>query len=512
MATLLQALALLSCILYASSEKKICVDSIDINSQTIVYSNATNQDTFTQNIAPFLDEISIETMIILLNFTVSSNVNGNESRIYQVSKTSLCYLVSPELIDLMTFDALAVVERTQLISINIHSFAICANQSWEKLLLKAFNVDEAHGFARLVQQNEASNQTYYSAIVSSGLLMFMPLGLTSLFALFVVLLPIVGTTASRKCASLTNRHHFQHCLGALSQVFASIRILNVGVYAIYLVYMFLNAVCYFLNLGRTSEVLASQYSVPPFASNLIFLLLTVCVSFLSGLCFRGNDQKQCSCVFQTSIACNFALASAGLYHFLFLLLVLVEDFNTAFSSILIKVTFILSLYTLFPTALQHYRVAKARKQFCSLWFVLSLLTVVPFLYSVTLIGAKDLFNAGHLYIATKFWFAVVLFMTLLVWTVCFFMLASAFKRTSHPSSHKQSENNQQNGPKEGIRTITDAEKVPHDPTTSRALVVASRKPEYCSTGSFTDHFVPPVVMVYLKGTSKKKRKRPSEFV
>ena len=109
-----------------------------------------------------------------------------------------------------------------------------------------------------------------------------------------------------------------------------------------------------------------------------------------------------------------------------------------------------------------------------------MITVVPFLYALTIIGAKDLFNAGYVYITTKFWLTVVLFMTALTWTFCLFMLASAFKQKG-PSRHKCPENSVKDG------TSADPEK---------ALVTASTVP--ARSGSVAQHFVTPVAMVYLE--------------
>ena len=359
MTALLKALALLACVLQCT-RADVCVESIDINSGSILYLDG-NEDSFTQDVAHFMDEISTETMVVLFTITVPSSENGNESRKYELSKTHLCYYASPELVDLMTFNALKLVDRTLQISLDVRTFTTCGNKSWEKIFHDAFALNEEDGFVRLLQE---SNQTYRDEAISSGLLVYMSLSVTALFATFVVILPIVRAT-------------------------------------------------------------------------------------------------------QANTACTITLTTTVLYPFSFLLLALVEDFSTAFSSLLIQATVLICINTF-----EYYRIARSTKQFCKLWCMLSLIAVVPFLYTLTIIGSKDLFNAGYVYITTKFWLAVVLFATIITWIFCFFMLVAAFKPKHTTRRRASSKNNS--------RDSTDPEK---------GLLAASKVP--ARSGSVSQQFVIP---------------------
>ena len=388
----------------ASSESELCIQSINVNSWKIVYSDINNT---VQDIHP-VDEISAETAMVLLTITAPSTDNGNESRLYQVSKIYLCYYVPPELLDLMAFHALKLVKRTQQTSLDVRTFTICGNESWENLLYDAFALDKNDGFVRRLQIN---NQTYYSSILNSGMLLFMSLGLISFVVVFHVVLPFLDTiTASLK---------YHRPAGSSRRVINS---LNIGFCALYFGYTMFGTTSYYYHFDGALD----QY-ITSFTGNAVFLLSAVFSSFLGSLlCSRHRHRDRPFT--RISHASSVALTTAVLYHSVFLLLVLVEDFSTSSSSTAILITIIMCTYTLFPAALRHYETASSTRQILRLCFSLALSGAVPFLYTTTIIGAFYPFNAGNVYIATKSWLAAVLFLTALAWFSCLFIFVSAFKQ------------------------------------------------------------------------------------
>ena len=407
-------LVLSTCILHANSaslsESDACVSSIDINSRTVTYSDLRN-NALSQDTDHFYDDISTETVIVLFTIIMPSRKNGKESRLYQVSKTNLCYHFSPHLVDLMSFKALNLVERTRQMSLDVSTFTTCTNQSWEKLLQEAFRL-EKEGSVRLLHAN---NQTsYYSHFITSGLLLFMSLGLICIFAVDVF--DLVVPTLVAFARSFWSKQEDQSLPSAVIRVLATMNSLNVGFYTLYFAYILFHLCLYYTNLDGISEQFENDHKVSPFTTNAVFLVFTEFMSFLFGLYSRRVCER-----FSISTACSTALATAVLYHFAFFLVVLIEDFLTAFTSLLTLTTVLVCAYTLVPAVVQ-YRVVK----FGNFYMLIYLSAVVPFLYGVTILGAKDLFNAGYVYIATKFWFAVVLFLTTVTWTFCFIWLALAF--------------------------------------------------------------------------------------
>ena len=101
---------------------------------------------------------------------------------------------------------------------------------------------------------------------------------------------------------------------------------------------------------------------------------------------------------------------------------IVEDFVTAVSSLLIRAPALVCVYTLIPAAFRYYKVTKSTKRYLG-----SMLPVIPAACFSLFIGGEVVLNPGHVYVATQFWLAGVLFMTTLTWTIWFFVLASAFK-------------------------------------------------------------------------------------
>ena len=391
-------LLLSSCILLAhvdlSSASDVCLESIDMKSGIIVYSDANND---AQDIANLVD---IETLIVLLKITVPSSENGtNESRWYQVSDTGLCYYLSPELLDLMTFNALKLTERIQKISLDVRTFSTCANKPWEKVLHDAFSLNE-YGFARLLQTKK---QTIYKVIVGSGVLVFMSLAFTSFIIVYVFVVPVQGAiTASQN----------------LNQMLPIVNALSPVVYWCYLSYTTYHTTFFYLNLASTSEPFIEDYILSFTVNAIVLPFYTVSWAILSALIyFQGTLWDR------ISTGCSTALMAAAVYHVTFLLLALVEDFATALSSILIQTTALVFLYTLIPTALRFYWINSTRKV-CSL-------PLIPVVYLLLYFSGKDVLYTGQ-YVATGFWLAVVLFMTSLTWTFCFFELVSAFKQRDIP--------------------------------------------------------------------------------
>ena len=99
-------LALSACSLQAqavlSSERDFCVHSINMNFGTIVYFDESH---LKQDIQYF-DGINTEAVMVILALTLPSTDDVEGTRVYQVSKTRLCYYVSPQLLDLMSFYSL----------------------------------------------------------------------------------------------------------------------------------------------------------------------------------------------------------------------------------------------------------------------------------------------------------------------------------------------------------------------------------------------------------------------
>ena len=442
---LLQVLAISACLLHAhtalSSETDVCVESIDMYSGTIVYSNE-NHSQFIE----YFDNVCFEDVMVIISVTAPSGVDVNETRTYQVSKTYLSLQVSLHLIDLMSFSALNLVERTQETSVYVPTFVTCANESWQKLLYDGFVAGKGDGFARLLQ---ACNVTLYDTILTSGMLYLALLGTTSVLAMYVVLFLILDVnTASVTCDKQSSRHP-----GALSGVFATTHSLNLGIYTVYLAYILFCTVSYYVNLADESALLAyyhKQYIVTPYASNAVTLSTTVCLSYLVGLRVQIPRQRF-SCILKVGTACSVSLSTAAFYHLPFLLLVLFDDSITAFCSLLFLATVLVCAYTLIAAAVQLYRVVKSTSRFFALC---TLLVLIPLSYFVTIKAGKPLFNAGYVYLATEFWLVVVLFVTTLTWILCFYMLASAFKRKGSPLSCPQNrmQDDASADPEEGLTT------------------------------------------------------------
>ena len=412
---LLQVLVVSACILHshavAPSEGDLCVESINVNSWTIVYSDP-NQDIIQD--AYSLDEITTETVVALLAFTAPSRENGTESRVYQVSKTHLCHFVSPQFLDLMTFYSLRLAERTKQVSLDIRTFTTCANKSWENLLYDSFALDERDGFVRLLKEPE---KPYYYAILDSGVMFFIALSALCLFVMFVIILPASFYALANYAERQTRGRP-----GILIQVLTTINWLNVVVLPLYLAYTTFCMVSYYAHFDGTIaplEIPYKNYTIAPFSINALYLCMSVCISFIAGF-FYGVTVDYLTPI---SAACTIALASTLFYHLTFLLLALVDDFATALSAILVRTTALFFFYTLLPAAWQYRRSAKSAVHFCHFWL---LLLVVPFLYA-TLILSKGHFDARHVYTASASWSVFVLCMSITTWVLCSCMLTKVFR-------------------------------------------------------------------------------------
>ena len=393
-----------------------CVESISIDPGTIDYL-VVNDAKCSQIIEHFDNQVLKETVVTLINITEPYGEKENDSRVYihQVGRIFWASSVSPELMDLMTFNVLHLVKRTQQISLDVRTFNTCGNSSWETLLLDAFAPDNGHGFVTSFQSNY---QTFYSLVLSSGLPVFALLGMSSMVLVFSVIVNI--TSPNDPPADNSHRRP-----GSLSLILATTTSMDVVFFALYVAYIVFGAISYYTNLDGLSSLFLNRHVLSPFSSNALSLVSLAVFSPIASMLLMIKESRGTSPWTRICTACTTTMTTVLVYHSPFILAMLIEDFLSAFTFLLIRTTVFSSAYMVAPLVALYAKPTNRIR--CSL-YVIVIWTVAMSIYTFIIIQAKEWFNGDRVYTASQSWMAIVLFWTVLPWSFFFALLAPAFCR------------------------------------------------------------------------------------
>ena len=311
---------------------------------------------------------------------------------------------SPELWDALTFNALLAKKRIATYHVQLPSIQACPELSEElgnedviaDLLL---GILHEQSYVKQLEQT-LHNKSCYEAVSDSGVFLFMPLGLVSIFYVFVVF-PCVRNHVLKQ---LQKRGPLSTFFRRLSTVKDGVHLASVMVLASLVVFWTYNAARYYTSSPNSpwNLVATNETPITPFTVNLAFLFLTLLISFVASLGFhrpsRGalketGTRRSCTgyCVVSCfGSACLIALVTCLTYHSLFLLVSVVLDWTTAVSNLTTWITIIIMIYLAIPMVLHQLHVTRATRQYGPLVLVFTLASTTPGLYYACLIGFDNL--------------------------------------------------------------------------------------------------------------------------
>ena len=362
------------------------------------------------------------------------NISTPTARHLYVAATSKVFLsFSPDLWDALTFNVLSAKNRIAAYHVRLPSSQDCPELSEElrpenaiATLLRDSLHDDEQIYVRQLEQT-SHNKSYYEAVSNSGVFLFMPLGLMSIFYVFVVL-PFARNHVQKRMRSRKKPGpSMVTLLRRLSTIEDGVHLASTMVLASFVIAWAFNAACYYTLPPHSARNVAGTKETPigPFTVNLAFLFLTIFISFMGSLGFqRLSRGKTRGAVKKTRRSCYYVVSCFGeaslvvlvtclAYQSLFLLISVMLDWRTAVSNLTSLITVITMLYLAFPTVLHQLYIARVTQQCGILVLVFILTSATPLLYYVCLIGFDHLLREEDCSAVTTAQLTVVLALSLL---------------------------------------------------------------------------------------------------
>ncbi len=241
-----------------------------------------------------------------------------------------------------------------------------------------------------------------TTLQSSEVFLFMSMGLLSIFMVFITLPFAIVTGNSCQCCKKRNQKlQVELYLKALS-------LISGVLFCAFLIYWVLFSVYYYTG-DTTAKVLFPGLVLVPFSINLIFYTLSGTVSFIGGLFFSkcsmvGTEALRLSRCHRLGFGLLSLTLSASVYHFLFVVLALLQDAVTVTSFLVIFGTVLLLLFLSICSVIHQYRKTQFRASF---GLVLTLKIIIFVLYIISVKAFGSVLLEEDSYTATPAWLLVV---------------------------------------------------------------------------------------------------------
>ena len=151
-----------------------------------------------------------------------------------------------------------------------------------------------------------------------------------------------------------------------------------------LLYLFsfaFNSALFYMGTSLIDNILFSDKLFSPYTVNMVFLVLTMLVSFVGGACFvpKGTTFALRE---RIGLASLYTLLSVAIYHLLFVIVAMFVDFVTVLTSLVVLATMFLLLLLSFASVIQQFRNVKGFSGFLFLVAVLD--AIIMSLYGILL--------------------------------------------------------------------------------------------------------------------------------
>lgn len=341
-------------------------------------------------------------IILFVNMTTAS-----EQATYVAAKSSLFYFFSSDLWDALTFGILSVAGRSAALS--VCSSSLTRN---EGAFAESGHLLVNHGY-RFVQRLDGQNsqETDYTG-GRSGVLIFLPLCLISIFFVFVILPLVQNSAPARMLKVLASKDGINSASVILAMSYTSVWIYK--------------AARFYTDPTDKWRLVTQNGGIffTPFTVNLVFLSFTLAVSFTCTMCLNklrtpnysfGKEKCAYGIIEVTGASSWAVLGACMIYHTPFLIISLCLEWSTALSNMTTWVAIILMTFTACSAvAHQLKRTLNTGRRFLQLVLVLMLASTIPALYYACVTGFIGLLRVDTSdgvtapLLVTVLWFSVVM--------------------------------------------------------------------------------------------------------
>ncbi len=248
-----------------------------------------------------------------------------------------------------------------------------------------------------------------TSLQSSEVFLFMSTGLLSIFIVFITLpFTVVSFSSLRCCKKRKSKIDSELYLKALSLISGIL----IGAFLMYWVWVGF----YYYAEDNIADRLFPGLAIVPFSISLTFYTLSGVVSFIGGTFFYkcsmlGVDMSKSSLCCRLKTGLLSLTLSASIYHFLFVVIALLQDAVAVTSHLVVFGTVLMLLFLGICSIIRQYRKTQFKAAF---GLVLTLKIIIFVLYIVLVKAFGSVLLEKDSYTVTSTWLLVVTLLSLAV--------------------------------------------------------------------------------------------------
>ena len=390
---------------------RYCVHNVDVINNRIVYEDNVNNSVKSQQLRSLM-LLNENALYVIINMTYLDD----GWLVYLATRYRILQVFSPQLFDELSLEVLSAQDRVNYVEVELLTAKYCEDSTINKrhilqsiMTAKGFNCLE-----EITSFNSSNDGNYYLKDISkSGVMIFLPNALFSLFTVFIILIPCLITNVSSdrlNCLYLRNmntnsskRKNKQYSkLREKQEIFLNgIYVVMICFTVIYIGYLIIDSYSYF----KDAEIPDNNIQQPtdPFIINILFLSITALISFLGAACNSGKilyrhnvrlNKSRCSTTYKMFIviafSCSTLLLTCLIYHTLFLIIALTIDWKTTLYQITYLSSYILMGMVSLPTIFMQFTITLRKRTYFFLFLIYGFLTSIPCLYFMSVAGCQEL--------------------------------------------------------------------------------------------------------------------------
>ena len=412
---------ILSLLLFLSSKEsnaatdvhnnRYCIHNVDVTNNRIVYDDKVNNSVRSQQLRSLIS-LDKNALYIIVNITYLDD----GWLVYLATRYRILQVFSPQLFDELSLETLSAQDRVNYVEVELLTTKYCEDSDINKrhiletlMTAKGFNCLE-----EISSINGSNDRNYYlNAISKSGIMIFLPNALFSIFTVFIILIPcLIANISSDRLNWLYLRTNGPKRKNKQSsnqsknsqekrEIFLNgIYVVMICFTVIYIGYLIIDSYSYFSVKTPDNNI---QQPIDPFITNILFLSITALISFVGATCNSGKilykhnmrlNKSRCSTTYKMFIviafSCSTLLLTCLIYHTLFLIIALTIDWKTTLYQITYLSSYILMALVSLPTIFMQFTITLRKRAYIFLFLIYGFLTSIPCLYYMSISGCQEL--------------------------------------------------------------------------------------------------------------------------